>query len=179
MLLQGLDAYVLFGGVEPVEDSGYAEADATLAQARFVLAMSPFAPESVRRHAHVVLPIGTFAETSGTFVNVEGRWQTFTAAARLVGEARPGWKVLRVLGNLLQLPGFDYESSEAVRAELAAALGALHGQAADTAYRGDWRVQGPLLGALTEAPIYQSDPVVRRAPALQQTRAAARPRAVY
>jgi NADH-quinone oxidoreductase subunit G len=179
MLTQGLDAYVLFGGLEPALDTGYAEAEETLANARFVLALTPFAPESVRRHAHVVLPIGTFAETSGTFVNVEGRWQTFTAAARLVGEARPGWKVLRVLGNLLNLPGFDYESSEAVRAELVALLGGRHGQAADTAYGGHWRVQGPLPGALAEAPIYQSDPVVRRAPALQQTRAAARPRAVY
>jgi NADH-quinone oxidoreductase subunit G len=87
--------------------------------------------------------------------------------------------VLRVLGNLLNLPGFDYESSEAVRAELVAACGARHGQAADTAYHGHWRVQGPLPGALAEAPIYQTDPVVRRAPALQQTRTAARPRAAY
>jgi NADH-quinone oxidoreductase subunit G len=179
MLTQGLDAYVLFGGIEPALDTGYAEAEQTLGRSRFVLALTPYAPESVRRHAHVVLPIGTFAETSGTFVNVEGRWQTFTAAARLVGEARPGWKVLRVLGNLLNLPGFDYESSEAVRAELVAALGGRHGRGADTAYHGHWRVQGPLPGALTEAPIYQSDPVVRRAPALQQTRAARRPRAVY
>jgi NADH-quinone oxidoreductase subunit G len=179
MLTQGLDAYVLFGGIEPALDTGYAEAEETLAKARFVLALSPYAPESVRRHAHVVLPIGTFAETSGTFVNVEGRWQTFTAAARLVGEARPGWKVLRVLGNLLNLPGFDYESSEAVRAELVGLLGGRQGQAAETAYGGHWRVQGPLPGALAEAPIYQSDPVVRRAPALQQTRAAARPRVVY
>jgi NADH-quinone oxidoreductase subunit G len=179
MLTERLDAYVLFGGIEPALDCGYAEADATLAGAHFVLALSPFAPESVRRHAHVVLPIGTFAETSGTFVNVEGRWQTVTAAARLVGEARPGWKVLRVLGNLLNLPGFDYESSEAVRAELVALLGARYGDGADTAYHGHWRVQGPLPGALAEAPLYQSDPVVRRAPALQQTRVAARPRAVY
>jgi NADH-quinone oxidoreductase subunit G len=179
MLTQGLDAYVLFGGLEPALDTGYAEAEATLAKARFVLALSPFAPDSIRRHAHVVLPIGTFAETSGTFVNVEGRWQTFTAAARLVGAARPGWKVLRVLGNLLALPGFDYESSEAIRDELIGALGALHGAPAATSYRGHWRVQGPLPGSLAEAPLYQSDPVVRRAPALQLTRAAARPRAVY
>jgi NADH-quinone oxidoreductase subunit G len=179
MLAHGLDAYVLFGGIEPALDTGYAEAEATLARARFVLALSPFAPDVVRRHAHVLLPIGTFAETSGTFVNVEGRWQTFTAAARLVGEARPGWKVLRVLGNLLGLAGFEYESSEDVRRELLAALGDQPGRGADTAYGGRWRLQGPLPGSLAEAPIYQADPVVRRAPALQQTRAAARPRAVY
>ena len=179
MLTSGLDAYVLLGGLEPEPDTGYAEAAAALTGARFVLALTPFAPESVRRFAHVMLPIGTFAETSGTFVNVEGRWQSFTAAARLVGDARPGWKVLRVLGNLLNVQGFDYESSEAVRAELIASLGTLHGQAADTAYRGSWRPAGPCPGALADAPLYQVDPIVRRAEALQQTRAAARPRAVY
>jgi NADH-quinone oxidoreductase subunit G len=73
MLTLGLDAYVLFGGIEPALDTGYAEAQQTLAGAGFVLALTPYAPEAVRRLAHVLLPIGTFAETSGTFVNVEGR----------------------------------------------------------------------------------------------------------
>ena len=179
MLAGGLDAYLLFGGLEPALDSAYPQADAALAEARFVLALTPFAPESLRRHAHVLLPVGTFAETSGTFVNLEGRWQTFTAAATLVGESRPGWKVLRVLGNLLNLPGFDYESSDDVRAELEHALGALCGRAADTTYRGSWQLQGPLAGRLHDLPIYQTDPIVRRAPALQQTQAAARPAAAY
>jgi NADH-quinone oxidoreductase subunit G len=144
-----------------------------------VIAVTPYAPESVRRHAHIVLPIGTFAETSGSFVNLEGRWQSFTAAARLVGDARPGWKVLRVLGNLLDLPGFAFESSEDVRAEFQAALGAQAGQGADTAYRGAWTPRGPVAGQLSSLPIYQSDPIVRRAPALQQTRAASRPAVQY
>ena len=99
--------------------------------------------------------------------------------ARPVGESRPGWKVLRVLGNLLDLPGFDYESSEDVRAEFVATLGALAGQGAATAYRGSWQVQGPVPGQLTSLPIYQSDPIVRRAPALQQTRTASRPAVAY
>ena len=180
MLEAGLDAYVLFGGIEPALDTAYAAAaEAALAKARFVLAVTPYAPESVRRHAHVVLPIGTFAETSGSFVNLEGRWQSFTAAARLVGESRPGWKVLRVLGNLLDLPGFDYESSEDVRCEFVAALGALAGQGADTAYAGRWQSQGPLPGQLHSLPIYQIDPIVRRAPALQQTRAGSQPVVAY
>ena len=179
MLAGGLDAYLLFGGLEPALDSAYPQADAALADARFVLALTPYAPESLRRHAHVLLPVGTFAETSGSFVNLEGRWQTFTAAATLVGESRPGWKVLRVLGNLLNLPGFDYESSDDVRAELEHALGALCGRAADTTYRGSWQLQGPLAGRLHDLPIYQTDPIVRRAPALQQTQAAARPAAAY
>ncbi|MEI8298572.1 MAG: NADH-quinone oxidoreductase subunit NuoG [Pseudomonadota bacterium] len=180
MLAAGLDAYVLFGGVETALDTAFGEAaEAALAKARFVLALTPFAPASVRRHAHIVLPIGTFAETSGSFVNLEGRWQSFTAVARPVGESRPGWKVLRVLGNLLDLAGFDYESSEDVRQEFVAALGALAGQGADTAYRGSWQVQGPVPGQLTSLPIYQTDPIVRRAPALQQTRTASRPAVAY
>ncbi len=180
MLAAGLDAYVLFGGVETALDTAFGEAaEAALGKARFVLALTPFAPASVRRHAHIVLPIGTFAETSGSFVNLEGRWQSFTAVARPVGESRPGWKVLRVLGNLLDLAGFDYESSEDVRQEFVAALGALAGQGADTAYRGSWQVQGPVPGQLTSLPIYQTDPIVRRAPALQQTRTASRPAVAY
>jgi NADH-quinone oxidoreductase subunit G len=126
-----------------------------------------------------VLPIGTFAETSGTFVNLEGRWQTFTAAARAVGDSRPGWKVLRVLGNLLGLSGFDFESSEAVRDELVQLLGSLHGQPADTVYRGRWKPGVALPGRLSGVALYGSDPIVRRAPALQQTRDAARTPTVY
>jgi NADH-quinone oxidoreductase subunit G len=180
MLAAGLDTYLLFGGVETALDSAFgAAADAALAKARCVIALTPYAPESVRRHAHIVLPIGTFAETSGSFVNVEGRWQSFTAAARLLGEARPGWKVLRVLGNLLDLPGFAYESSEDVRAEFVAALGAQAGQAAATAYQGAWTPKGPVAGELSSLPIYQSDPIVRRAPALQQTRTASHPVVQY
>ena len=179
MLSGGLKGYVLHGGIEPGLDTNAADADASLGRAEFVLALTPYAPESVRRVAHVMLPIGTFAETSGTFVNLEGRWQSFAGAANPVGEARPGWKVLRVLGNLLDLPGFEYESSEAVREELKARLGAGASQPAATAYRGGWRPAGSLPGVLGEVPLYQTDPVVRRAPALQATRAAARPRAVY
>ncbi len=179
MLSGGLKGYVLHGGLEPGLDTTAADAEASLERAEFVLALSPFAPESLERYAHVVLPIGTFAETSGTFVNLEGRWQSFAGAALPVGEARPGWKVLRVLGNLLGVAGFDYPTSEAVREELKARLGALAGAPAATEYRGAWRPSGPLTGVLAELPLYQSDPLVRRAQALQETREAARLRAVY
>ena len=84
-----------------------------------------------------------------------------------------------MLGTLLDLPGFAYESSEEVRAEFVAALGTAAGQGADTAYRGSWTPKGPVAGALTSLPIYQSDPIVRRAPALQQTRIAAQPAVAY
>jgi len=179
MVRARLKGYLLHGGIEPGLDTADGEAAAALERAGFVLALTPYAPAALQKYAHVVLPIGTFAETSGTFVNLEGRWQSFAGVASPVGEARPGWKVLRVLGNLLDLPGFDYQSSEAVRDELATRLGASVGQAAATAYAGGWRPAGALPGMLTELPIYQADPVVRRAPALQETRDATRARATY
>jgi NADH-quinone oxidoreductase subunit G len=69
-------------------------------------------------YADVLLPIAPFTETSGTFVNAEGRAQSFNGTVKPAGDARPGWKVLRVLGNLLELENFDYETSEAIRDEL-------------------------------------------------------------
>jgi NADH-quinone oxidoreductase subunit G len=87
-----------------------------------------------------------------------------------VGESRPGWKVLRVLGNLLDLQGFDYETSEEVRDQLRGIAGAAAGALPATTYAGGWVPAGQGTGVLTSAPMYQVDPVVRRAPALQQTR---------
>jgi NADH-quinone oxidoreductase subunit G len=179
MLEQNLRAYVLHGGIEPDADVSNAPAAEALARASFVVALTPYAPASVLKVAHVILPIGTFAETSGTFVNLEGRWQSFVAAARALGECRPGWKVLRVLGNLLNLPGFDYESSEQVRAELQQLLGDAATAPADTAYRGTRALDGARDGRVVDVPLYQGDPVVRRAPALQATRDAAQPFTAY
>jgi NADH-quinone oxidoreductase subunit G len=114
-----------------------------------------------------LLPIGSFAETSGTFVSLEGRWQSFAGAALPVGAARPGWKVLRVLGNLLGLAGFEYQSSEEVRDELRKETTA----PTDNRYAGSFKVNG---GAATsgtvDVPMYQIDAILRRAPALQRTR---------
>ncbi len=180
MLAHGLDAYVLFGGIEPALDTGYAEAEASLAKAR----LRAGACRRSRRTSCGATR--TWCCRSAPSPRPRAPSSTSRVAGRPSPRRRgwsarrgPGWKVLRVLGNLLDLPGFDYESSEDVRLELVAALGELYGRNADTAYGGRWRLQGPLPGSLAEAPIYQSDPLVRRAPALQQTRAAARPRAVY
>jgi NADH-quinone oxidoreductase subunit G len=114
----------------------------------------------------VLLPIGTFAETSGTYVNAEGCWQSVAGCARPVGEARPGWKVLRVLGNLLDLAGFEYESSEDVRDAVRAAAGDV---APDTAFNGTRAVSAGQ-GGTVDVPMYAVDAIVRRAPALQKTR---------
>jgi NADH-quinone oxidoreductase subunit G len=136
------------------------------------VAVTPFASPEVQRIAHVMLPMGTFAETSGTYVNCEGLWQSQNGAAAPVGEARPLWKILRVLGNLLKLPGFDYQSSEGVLAEVRTACESV----ALAPYRGS-HVVAPAAAdaAAEEAPLidvgmYQADAVVRRAPSLQRTR---------
>ena len=87
------------------------------------MAATPYADDTLKSVAHVLLPISTFVETSGTYVNLEGLWQSFAGAAKPLGEARPGWKVLRVLGNLAGVANFDYQSSEEVRDELRALCG--------------------------------------------------------
>jgi NADH-quinone oxidoreductase subunit G len=181
MLSAPLRAYLLLGGVEPSIDAQDPDSLRTLGKAEFVVAVTPFASEEVRV-AHLLLPMGTFAETSGTFVNCEGEWQSQAGAAIPVGEARPGWKVLRVLGNLLQLPGFEYQSSEDVLAEVRSACAGL--TAAD--YRGTHGVTLPgndagasQAVALTDVPMYQVDALVRRAPSLQRTRDGRAPAVTY
>ena len=159
--------------MEPSIDALAADAARTLGKAEFVVAVTPFASEEIRRVAHVMLPVGTFAESSGTYVNCEGLWQSQSGAALPVGEARPAWKVLRVLGTLLGLPGFEYQSSEEVLREVRAAC-------ADTMaapYQGTHAVAAPAeeaserVGApLVDVPMYQTDALVRRAPSLQRTR---------
>jgi NADH-quinone oxidoreductase subunit G len=181
MLARPLESYLLLG-VEPWLDAPESDAERALGQAQLVVAVTPFASETLRKVAHVLLPAGTFAETSGTYVNLEGLWQSQTGAAAPVGESRPAWKILRVLGNLLGLAGFEYQSSEEVRAELATLLGASTAHAAP-AYSGRHAV-GPEAGAPTaqtvvDVPMYQIDAVVRRAPSLQKTREGRTPAATY
>jgi NADH-quinone oxidoreductase subunit G len=176
MLRQKLDSYVLFGGVEPWVDALDAEAARNVAAARFVVAITPFENEQLRDVAHVMLPIGTFAETSGTYVSLEGKWQSFPGAVAPQGEARPGWKVLRVLGNLLHVPGFEYQSSEDVLKELKA----LCGDSKASGYAGSHRVNGaPAAAPLVDLNMYQADALVRRAPSLQKTREGRTPPAQY
>ena len=173
MLARPLKSYLLVGGVEPWVDSPGSDAARTLGQAELVVAVTPFASEALRKVAHVLLPAGTFAETSGTYVNLEGVWQSQTGAAAPVGESRPGWKILRVLGNLLALSGFDYQSSEDIREELAKLV------AGPTAYSAPAYAGGHVVGQqpgtqsaqnVVDIPMYQIDAVVRRAPSLQRTR---------
>jgi NADH-quinone oxidoreductase subunit G len=170
MLRKPLAACVLFGGIEPEADTSSAVAGTVLSHCGFVAAMTPFATDAMKSWASVLLPIGTFAETSGTFVNAGGRWQSFAGCIKPLGEARPGWKVLRVLGNLLALDGFEYDSSEQVRDELR--------QLAAEPPPGI-RLPSRNIGPAGEArpasvPLYGVDAIVRRAPSRQKTAQAQR-----
>jgi NADH-quinone oxidoreductase subunit G len=174
----GLDALLLFGA-EPDRDMPAAlDAVACLEGCPFVVAMTPFSSPALERCVDLMLPIGTFAETSGTFVNCEGRWQSFVGVASPVGEARPGWKVLRVLGNLLGADGFEYVSSEEVRDEFRQEVDGLK---PDNRYAGDAAVErvpgneAPLIREL-DVPMYETDGVVRRSTPLQLTPEARRNR---
>src|SRR6266568_4171817 len=130
-------------------------------------------------YADVLLPIAPFTETSGSFINCEGRMQSFNAAVRPLGEARPAWKLLRVLGNLMSLPGFDHESTEAIREEVCApeaVAGRLDNRLSGLELAPD-SAGGGELQRIADVPIYFGDPIVRRAASLQRTRDALPPRA--
>ena len=112
-MLSGALKAVLLLNTEPEFDSAAGvSAKAGLSQAQMVVTLSPF--KSNMSFSDVLLPIAPFTETSGTFINAEGRVQSFHAVVKPLGEARPAWKVLRVLANLLDLPGFDFDSSQDV-----------------------------------------------------------------
>jgi NADH-quinone oxidoreductase subunit G len=166
MLTGGLKGVLLLN-VEPGLDT--AVCTQGLKQAEMVVTLSPF--KTNLDVSDVLLPIAPFTETSGSFVNAEGRLQSFNAVVKPLAETRPAWKVLRVLGNLLGLTGFDADSSQAV---LARALpGVLAGQVVDgkrlsnaTSAPVDTTVTG---GTPCVASIYQLDGLVRRSPSLQLT----------
>jgi NADH-quinone oxidoreductase subunit G len=169
MLESALRAYVVVGGLDPSSDFGVDPR--ALAEAELVVAVTTHLPESVRSVAHVVLPIGAFAETSGTFVNAEGRWQSWTAAARLPGESRPGWKVLRVLANLLAIDGIDYASSEEIREAVKALCGTRAELPSTPASAPGAVPNGPApAGAWVDIPPYQVDALVRGSEALSKTK---------
>jgi len=171
MLDAPLAACVLLGGIEPAKDIGRAGAEEALAACRRVIAITPYADAPVMKLAQVLLPMGSFAETSGSYVSAEGRWQEFRGCAQPVGEARPAWKILRVLANQLGLEGFDYETSADVLAELRALA---EGVSYDGRFTSARAAPAERRGSSTTVPIYGVDAIVRRAPALQKTRAAQR-----
>lgn len=176
-------AYVLLH-TEPEFDSYDPQAArAALEKADMVVALSPF--KQALDYADVLLPVAPFSETSGTFVNCEGRAQGFNGTVKPLGETRPAWKVLRVLGNMLDLQGFNYEASEEIRAEV---LGTKKAEEADLRSRlnnianfplqaAKQTVDGDSIERIADVPIYFTDAIVRRAVSLQQATDAKLPKA--
>lgn len=171
-MLGGTLKGVLLLNTEPEFDSAAgARATAALANAEMVVTLSPFRTNMA--FSDVLLPIAPFTETSGSFVNAEGRLQSFHAVVRPLGETRPGWKVLRVLANLMGVSGVDFENSQDVLAHFTGSAASTVVPSEKLDNRTD-AVVSDLAGASGEAPvsaaIYQLDGLVRRAPSLQATR---------
>jgi NADH-quinone oxidoreductase subunit G len=177
MLAQPRSAYLLVN-VEPELDTYHPRhALAAMEAAGFVVALTPYG-SAAAGYADALLPIAPFSETPGTFVNTEGRLQGFNAVVKPLGEARPAWKVLRVLGNLLGLRGFDYDRSEQIRDEACPGGDAsVHLSNAVEGMQLAPAAAPPAIERAADVPIYFADSIVRRAESLQQTSDAAVPRA--
>ena len=176
MVARSLKAYLLLG-IEPNLDHGNpGAAMSAMAGAQTVIALTAYRSASLLETADCLLPITPFTETSGTFVNCAGMSQSFNGVVRPAGDARPGWKVLRVLGNLLGMTDFDYDTAEQVRdAALPADLSARLSNHTNTPVATAPAHAGKGLQRIAEVPIYSADPIVRRAPSLQMTADAAAP----
>jgi len=161
MLDGSLKAAILLNTEPEFDTAAGAAAVAALDKAEMVVTLSPF--KANMAFSDVLLPIAPFTETSGSFVNAEGRLQSFHAVVKPRGETRPAWKVLRVLGNLLDVPGFNFETSQDVLAKVTAQPLQL-----SNAIRAEVRLGGSVSEPAVAA-IYQLDGIVRRAASLQQT----------
>jgi NADH-quinone oxidoreductase subunit G len=182
MLEQPRKAYFILGAEPEFDCANGAAALAALKQAATVIVLSSFKSAAALDYADVILPISPFTETSGSFINMEGRLQGFHAAVKPLGESRPAWKILRVLGNLLQLQGFDYDSSEDVRNEalncskdslpifVAGLDNAVDGIALTLSSSATTGLQ-----RIADVPIHFADALARRSAALQLTRDAQAP----
>jgi NADH-quinone oxidoreductase subunit G len=174
MIAQPRRAYLLLNAEPELDCADPAAAIAAMRMAPFVVALSPFRHKAAE-YAHLMLPIAPFTETAGTFISTEGRVQSFHPAVRPLGETRPAWKVLRVLGGLLELPGFEHDTAEQVRAEglggrdLAAALANSTSVSAAAPARGAQGGAAPGLQRIADVPIHFADALARRSAPLQAT----------
>ena len=167
-----MKGYLLLG-VEPDFDCAnpFLARRAMLA-AEHVIALSAFETEALLEYADVILPIAPYAETSGTYINVDGTWQTFAGAIRPFGESRPAWKVLRVLANHLSCCGFDYASSQDILEEVQQQHAMMHPLQTDYFYPDSLPENTSGLVRVGEWALYRSDMLVRHADALQACGAA-------
>jgi NADH-quinone oxidoreductase subunit G len=175
-------ADVLFGAEPDLDFANGVAAVEAMNRARLVVAITAFDSPALREVADVLLPLAPFTETPGTFVNCIGDAQSFEASTHARGEARPGWKILRVLGNLLELPGFDQDDCETVRDEVLVGGGNFHraklnNTIGDVPAAAPSVVRADALQRVADVPVYFADPLVRRAPSLQKTADATPPMA--
>ncbi len=171
MLDNAMQAYLLIGCEVEFDAARPAYALKSLAAAKDVVAISSYMSESLQEHASVILPVATFTEVYGTYVNATGSWQSARGTTQPPGDARPSWKVFRVLAQELQLDGFSYDTPEAVTKEL-------QGHCASvtlsniTQFSNAPGFQAPSSDALLragETPMYATDPIVRRSQPLQKS----------
>ncbi len=180
MLESPRKAYLLLN-VEPELDCQNAKlAKQAMAQAECVVALTSYKSEALE-NADVLLPITPFTETSGTFMSMEGRVQSFTAVTKPLAEARPAWKVLRVLGNTLGFSGFDFDNSEEVKNEIfggekpsAVVWRSLNNNLRELIDI-EVKIKTDVLQRIGEVSQYQSDAIVRRSPPLQKTKYISQP----
>ncbi len=170
MLGGALKAVLLLNNEPEFDSAAGAAAAASLSKAEMVVTLSPF--KANMAFSDVLLPIAPFTETSGTFVNAEGRVQSFHAVVKPLGETRPAWKVLRVLANLLEVPGFDFESSQEVLAKVCGLPAQGQTQLSDQVLGNATRAAidlRPAVGSPVVAGIYALDGLLRRSTSLQLT----------
>lgn len=176
MLEKPRKAYLLLN-VEPDLDCANAmQAIKAMHDAKFIVALSQYRNPVLEAHANVILPIAPFTETSGTFINAGGFWQSFKGVAKPYGLSRPAWKVLCVLAKFLLLEGFDFDSSEAVKKEVRAKVTTYtppEQQIGFSAWQPtDLNTEMPMkLARIGDIPIYAGDSLLRRAKPLQETQA--------
>ena len=176
MLARPRRAYVLLHAEPDFDCADPRVATRAMGAADLVVALAAYRSFAAD-YANVLLPVVPFTETPGTFVSCEGRMQSFNAVVKPLGEARPAWKVLRVLGNLMSLPGFDQETTEAIRDEVCKsdAVAARLNNRVEVGLRLE-SAPADGLERIADVPIYAGDPIVRRAGSLQRTRDALPPR---
>ena len=162
---EALKALILFN-IEPSQDSLTGNlALSTLRETGMVVSISNFRSAEIEDVAHVMLPLAAMFETDGTHVNCEGKIQSWRAAVKPAGDSRPGWKILRVLGNYLALDGFDYTSAESIRSETTAIVKSNDNSGVFSPVG----IEKGLFERITTLPLYRTDALTRRSVPLQQT----------
>ncbi|PJD92834.1 MAG: NADH-quinone oxidoreductase subunit G [Legionella sp.] len=167
-----LKGYLLMAAEPHFDFSDPFMARRAMLAAEHVVVLSAFQSEAIEEYADVILPIAPYAETSGTYINIDGTWQTTTGAIAPYGEARPAWKILRVLANMLHCDGFEYVSSQDVLDEVKQHHSFMHELKANSYSPDSLPAHNGDLVRVGEWPLYRNDAIVRHAQALQISGAA-------